>query len=92
MWKDLGVEEGNLEFFGTNLGAWLKTNCGMTSMYPRPRMPWKILFPQVVWTLWLHRNKAIFQTGKIEVGISACCVKTQWSEQTKVNTSPSEMA
>nr|POE48311.1 putative ribonuclease h protein [Quercus suber] len=75
VWKDLGIEEGNLEFFRPNLDAWLKINCGINSMYPRPRMPWKILFPQVVWTLWLHRNKAIFQTGKIEVGTSACCVK-----------------
>nr|POE76510.1 putative ribonuclease h protein [Quercus suber] len=65
----------NLEFFRPNLDAWLKINCGINSMYPRPRMPWKILFPQVVWTLWLHWNKAIFQTGKIEVGTSACCVK-----------------
>ena len=48
VWKDLGIEEGNLEFFGPNLVAWLKTNCGMTSMFPRPRMPSKILFPQVV--------------------------------------------
>lgn len=45
VWKDLGIEEGNLEFFGLNLDAWLKNNCGMTSMYPRPRVPWKILFP-----------------------------------------------
>nr|POF23069.1 putative ribonuclease h protein [Quercus suber] len=44
-------------------------------MYPRPRVPWEILFPQAVWTLWLHRNKVIFQTGKIEEGTSACCVK-----------------
>ena len=75
VWKDLGIEEGNLEFFRLNLVAWLKTNCGMTSMFPRPRMPSKILFPQVVWTLWLHGNKATFQIGKIEVGTSACYVK-----------------
>ena len=75
MWKDLGIEEGNLEFFGLNLVAWLKTNCGMTSMFPRPCMPWKILFPQVVWMLWLYRNKAIFQTEKIEVGTNACYIK-----------------
>ena len=77
IWKDLGIEEGNLEFFGPNLDAWLKTNCGRTSMYLRPHLPWKILFPQVVWTLWLYRNKAIFQTKKIEVGTSACCIKKE---------------
>ena len=70
VWKDLGIKEGNLEFFGLNLDAWLKNNCGMTSMYPRPHVPWKILFPQAVWMLWLHRNKAIFQIGKIEEGTS----------------------
>ena len=75
VWKDLGIEEGNMEFYGSNLEVWLKNNYGKTSMYPIPRVPWKILFPQAVWTLWLLRNKAIFQTAKIEEGMSACCIK-----------------
>ena len=48
VWKDLGIEEGNLEFFGSNLEVWLKNNYGKTSMYPRPCVPWKILFPQAM--------------------------------------------
>ena len=93
MWRDLGIEDDNQDFFGLNLEAWLEKNRGNSSMYPRPRTPWKILFPQVVQTrpffkeqghrnqvygvlgIWLHRNKAIFQTGKIEEGMSAFCVK-----------------
>ena len=93
MWRDLGIEDDNQDFFGLNLEAWLEKNRGNSSMYPRPRTPWKILFPQVVQTrpffkeqghrnkvygvlgIWLHRNKAIFKTGKIEEGMSAFCVK-----------------
>ena len=75
MWRDLGIEDDNQDFFGLNLEAWLEKNCGNSSIYPRPCIPWKISFPQAVWTTWLHRNKAIFQTGKIEEGTSACCVK-----------------
>ena len=62
MWRDLGIEDDNQDFFGLNLEAWLEKNRGNSSMYPRPRTPWKILFPQVVQTRPFfkeqgHRNK-----------------------------------
>ena len=75
MWKDLGFEENNQDFFGLNLEEWLKKFCGTSIIYPRPRVPWKILFPQAIWTIWLHRNKAIFQTGRVEEGTSTLCLK-----------------
>ena len=41
----------------------------------RPYIPWKILFPQTLWNIWLQWNKAIFQDRNVERGLSALCSK-----------------
>ena len=75
MWRDLGFEENDLGFFGLNLVEWLKKFCGTSTSYPRPHVPWKILFPQAIWAIWLQRNKALFQTGRVVEGTSSLCLK-----------------
>ena len=45
MWKDLGIVEDNQDFFGLNLEASPEKYCETSTMFPRPRMPWRILFP-----------------------------------------------
>ena len=75
VWRDLRFEENDPGFFGLNLVEWLKKFCGTSTSYPRPHVPWKILFPQAIWVIWLQRNKAIFQTGRVVEGTSSLCIK-----------------
>ena len=47
-------------FYGTNLKDWLRLNC----LNQRPSymgIPWGIIFSFGVWSLWLHRNKVVFE-------------------------------
>ena len=75
VWRDLGFKENDRGFFGLNLVEWLKKFYGTSTSYPRPHVPWKILFPQAIWVIWLQRNKAIFQTGRVVEGTSSLCIK-----------------
>ena len=45
VWKDLGIEESNVEFFNLSLTDWLEKYCSSFKFFPRPCIPWKILFP-----------------------------------------------
>ena len=51
VWRDLGIEESNQKFYGLPLEDWLEKNCKASNMFPRPCIPWKILFPQAVWAI-----------------------------------------
>ena len=42
---------------------WLKLNYESKATFKHTLIPWKILFPQAVWLIRLHKNKYIFQTG-----------------------------
>ena len=53
VWNDLGIEDTNMEFFNLPFADWLEKYCGSTEFFPRPRIPWKILFPQTLWNIWL---------------------------------------
>ena len=37
VWRDLGIEESNQEFYGLPLQDWLEKNCRASNMFPRPR-------------------------------------------------------
>lgn len=45
IWNDLGIEESNMELFNLPLADWLEKYCGSTEFFPRPCIPWKVLFP-----------------------------------------------
>ena len=75
VWKDLGFDESNAEFFNLSLTAWLEKYCGSSDFFPTPRIPWKILFPQTLWNIWLRRNNVIFHGRNVESGLSALCIK-----------------
>lgn len=38
VWKDLGFEEDNQDFFSLNLEAWLEKYYGTSNMFPRPQV------------------------------------------------------
>ena len=50
-------------------------NTTAQQFFHRPHIPWKILFPQTLWNIWLQWNKAIFQDRNVERGLSAHCIK-----------------
>lgn len=57
------------------LAELLKKNCGSSDTFVQPRIPWKFIFPQAVWQIWLHRNNFIFKTGRINDSIHVQCIK-----------------
>uniref|UniRef100_A0A7N2L285 Uncharacterized protein n=1 Tax=Quercus lobata TaxID=97700 RepID=A0A7N2L285_QUELO len=67
----------------------LKTTCELYGMAPetiihvlrerlearKPRIPWKLVFPQAIWLIWLEINKFVFQTGRINPSTCSHCIK-----------------
>ena len=54
VWTELGISSTNQEFYNLPLPEWLKSNCSSAQFYLRPRIPWKMLFPQGLWLIWLQ--------------------------------------
>ncbi|KAK9983154.1 hypothetical protein SO802_032679 [Lithocarpus litseifolius] len=79
-----------MEFFTLPLADWLEKYCGSAEFFPRPCIPWKILFPQALWIIWLQRNKAIFQERKVDSGLSALCIKRSAEFYALVPNSPNK--
>ena len=75
VWKGLGIRDTNQVFYGLPFMDWLKSNCSSSYCFPRPRIPWKILFPQAIWLIWLQRNKIIFQSRRVDPNTYAHCIK-----------------
>ena len=71
----LGINDANQEFFDAPLTDWLKKNCGSCDTLMHPWIPWKSVFPQAVWLIWLRQNSFIFQTGRIDANIHVHCIK-----------------
>ena len=47
-------------FYGLPLVEWLKTNCRSSRHCGISDIEWGIMFPMVVWILWLHCNSIVF--------------------------------
>ena len=47
-------------FYGSTLVNWLRTNC-KSNACSHLGIFWNVIFPFGVWSIWLHRNKAIFR-------------------------------
>ena len=75
VWIELSISSKNQEFYNLALSEWLKSNCSSTQFYSRPRIPWKMLFPQALWLIWLQRNKVIFCDGSFNLKVVGHCVK-----------------
>ena len=75
VWKRLGISDTSQESYSAPLGVWLKINCESQDALTRPRIPWRIVFPQAVWLPWLHKNEFIFQSKRIDQGLYDQCIK-----------------
>ena len=60
VWRNLGIDDARQNFFGTPSVDWIKNNCESHESLLQPCIPWKFVFPQAVWQIWLHRNRFIF--------------------------------
>lgn len=52
-------------FYDTQLMVWLRINCKSMRQWNFIDLDWSIIFPIVVWVLWLHRNNLVF--GKLTI-------------------------
>ena len=75
VWTELGISSTSQEFYNLPLPEWLKSNCSLAQFYSRPRIPWKMLFPQALWLIWLQRNKVIFCNGSFDPKVASYYVK-----------------
>ncbi|XP_075665344.1 uncharacterized protein LOC142635008 [Castanea sativa] len=75
VWKDLGIEEGNLEFFGSNLKVCLKTTVGSLACIHDPvaRFTCKLEnIPRTVAELWALKDGL---TMAKQLGIENICIE-----------------
>ena len=60
VWRQIGVQLSNYEFWNSNLTNWLNLNGRMNTNQPAGKPPWKILFPFAIWNIWKYRNDFVF--------------------------------
>ncbi|XP_056697347.1 uncharacterized protein [Spinacia oleracea] len=89
VWERFGI---STNFFTTPLHQWLQSN--LTHPPPPPHnqitLPWRTLFPSIIWTLWKRRNSIIFQQSQPTV--ESCVLEAQalaWELHTSRITLPS---
>ena len=70
VWTELGISSTNNAFYDLPLLDWMKSNCSLDQSYSRPHIPWKMLFPQALWLIWLQRNKVIFCDGSFDPNVA----------------------
>ncbi|XP_056690476.1 uncharacterized protein [Spinacia oleracea] len=89
VWEHFGI---STNFFTTPLHQWIQSN--LTHPPPPPHnqitLPWRTLFPSIIWTLWKRRNSIIFQ--QTQPTVESCVLEAQalaWELHTSRNTLPS---
>ena len=75
VWTELGISSTNQAFYDFPLLEWLKSSCNSSEFSSQPCIPWKMLFPQALWLIWLQRNKVIFRDGSFDPNVIAHSVK-----------------
>ena len=75
VWRKLGINDADKEFYNTYLAEWLRKNCKSSISFAQYRIPWSFIFPQAVWIIWLHRNNYVFRNKRINESIHLQCIK-----------------
>ena len=61
IWNTLSFPLDPNVFFNLNLVDWLRINCQSNKNHAVSNIPWGVIFPIGLWTLWLFRNKVVFK-------------------------------
>jgi len=69
VWRKLGINDANQDFYNTPLAEWLRKNCESSISFSRPRIPWSFIFPKAVWLIRLHCNNYVFKNKRINESI-----------------------
>ena len=56
-----------------DVNDWLRVNCLSKAMY-QSLVPWRYIFPFVVWELWKHRNKVVFENIPLNINLYRTCI------------------
>ncbi|KAK8606789.1 hypothetical protein V6N13_052546 [Hibiscus sabdariffa] len=65
-WLSLVKPDCLIEFFELEFAAWLERNILHPEYFARAETDWSVLFGAVLWSIWLHRNKRIFDPSDID--------------------------
>ena len=60
VWRQLGVQSSNHEFWLPNLQEWLNNNAKLRNNHAGAHIPWKTVFSFAVWNIWKGRNGCVF--------------------------------
>ena len=56
-----------------DVNDWLRINCLSKAMH-LSSVPWRYIFPFVVWELWKHRNKVVFENIPLNINLYRTCI------------------
>ncbi|OMO90214.1 Endonuclease/exonuclease/phosphatase [Corchorus olitorius] len=59
LWRAFKPPPSALESFNQDFQSWLKTNCLDSLASNLYNIPWKVVFPFIVWRIWNMRNKIL---------------------------------
>lgn len=58
---------------GLELDEWLKINC-LSNLPHHNASPWNIVFPMVIWNLWKHRNRVMYENAPLNPNLHVVCL------------------
>ena len=74
-WLSFGVPQVITDFLSLDLLVWLKNNCLCRKNIQANGIPWCFIFPFVVWWLWKHRNKVVFENCPANPKLYLSCIQ-----------------
>ena len=70
VWRYLGIQATNREFWNANLQEWLNANGRMFKSLIVGKPPWSMIFPFAIWNVWKSRNNFVFKRKTQNPGLA----------------------
>ena len=56
-----------------NVSDWMQANC-QSKLIHRSSIPWNLIFPLAVWSIWKHHNKVMFESVPLNLNLHRFCL------------------
>ena len=71
VWAQLGIQEANQRFWGSDLQDWLNWNGRQSGKSIMGNLPWCTTFPFATWNIWKRRNSIVFRNNSCNPNLSS---------------------